>query len=262
MSISYVCGNKTQIYKCEKQIQINITGKKIQLKAEEVEKKRKFWEKSLAKNSKLFNGRVLSVDNIRWIEDSIFLDLNYTDYAHLSYIMNHGIGEMTLCRSVAAGALLITKDNFAIVGKMGKDTSFPGVIQCIGGGFSENDMESERNEATLETVIRECREEIGVELYNQSIDMGNKYVYIRENMSTFGIVYVINLKLNKNELFEIFVNCKDKIDNEIENLIAVRCDETSIKKFCEENLLVDYLSPILCDYIGMCDLAYFENQVE
>lgn len=261
MSVSYVSSNKTQIYRCEKQLRMNITGKKVKLKEEEVEKKNKFWKKSLAKNSKLFNGKVLSVDNIKRTGDAIYLALNYTDYAHLNYIMNHGIGEMAPCRSVAAGALLITKDNFAIVGKMGKDTSFPGVIQCIGGGFSENDIENNIEEATLKTVIRECHEEIGIELCNQSIEVRNKYIYIRENMSTFGVAYVINLDLNKNQLFEIFANCNDKNDNEIEELIAVRCDKTSIKKFCEDTSLVDYLNSILFDYIGIYDLAYFENEV-
>lgn len=261
MSVSYVSSNKTQIYRCEKKIRVNVNEKKIQLKAEDIEKKNKFWKMSLEKNNKLFNGKVLSVNNIKWLEDTIFLELYYTDYAHLNYIMNHSINEMSPCRSVAAGALLITKDKFAIVGKMGKGTSFPGVIQCIGGGLSERDVESDIEEATLKTAIRECYEEIGLELYNRLEGVRNKYVYIREDMSTFGVVYIINLELNKKQIFENFANCKDKIEYEIEKIIAVRCDKTSIKKFCEDNLLVDYLNAVLYDYIGLCDLAYFGNEV-
>lgn len=260
MSISYVSSNKTQIYRCEKQLRININEEKIELKPEEIEKKNIFWKKSLSKNSKLFNGKVLSVDNIKYEENSIFLELNYTDYAHLNYIMNYGVSEITPCRSVAAGALLITRDEFAIVGKMGQDTSFPGIIQCIGGGISEKDFENNISEVTLKTVIRECEEEIGIVLDKYVKEDLKKYVYIREKMSTFGVVYVINLELNRKQLFEKYLNSKDKIDNEIEKLIPVKCDEISIRKFCDENFLVDYLEAVLCDYIGICDLAYLEKE--
>lgn len=67
---------------------------------------------------------------------------------------------MASCKSVAAGGLLITKDGYIIMGRMGEKTSFPGVIQCIGGGISEEDITGE--EAPLNTVIRECYEEIGI----------------------------------------------------------------------------------------------------
>lgn len=97
----------------------------------------------------------------------------------------------------------ITNDNYLVFGKMGKMTSFPGVIQCIGGGLDLRDI-NKGGRATVNTVIRECEEEIGIRIAKENIIDNKKYVYFREKMSTIGFCYIANLEMNHTELVKIF----------------------------------------------------------
>lgn len=78
-------------------------------------------------------------------------------------------------------------------------TSFPDVIQCIGGGLSEEDI---FDGDPVHTFLRECREEIGLTGADIiSID-DKKYFYIRENQTTVGICYIANTGLTKETLLQ------------------------------------------------------------
>lgn len=47
---------------------------------------------------------------------------------------------MTKYRAVVIGGYLITSDGYYAFGKMAQKTSFPWVIQCIGGGLAKEDI--------------------------------------------------------------------------------------------------------------------------
>lgn len=256
MSVSYVSSNLTKVFTYANTVNFRFHNNKLLLDDKERNRIENYWQKALIKNNSLFNGKVLTVQEIHYCENKMVIDVCVTDYAHLTYVMNHERTQITMCKALAAGALLTTKDDYILLGKMGEKTSFPGIIQCIGGGISEEDLIGE--EAAIYTVIRECYEEIGIRIERGLADPLKKYVYIRDKMSTLGFVYIVNLDLSKEEVKKIFRDFKGDI-NEIDKIIYVKSAKEEIIRFCEENRLVDYLKPVLYDYSNICELSQIKD---
>lgn len=257
MSAKYVSGKSTKVYKCNKKIKMNLRNKEVYLNHEEKNLIQLYWEQVLRKNAALFNGRVLSINRIRSHPESVDIDLYMTDYAHLTYVMNHEEESITRCNSVASGGLLITRDDYIILGQMGKNISFPEIIQCIGGGVSKEDIFGE--EAPFNTFMRECYEEIGIKIGERSIVEPEKYIYIRNKMSTLGFCYVVHLDVNKDEVIYLFKRIKEK-EEEISELIFVKKELRQIEEFCKQDKLVDYLKPVLQDYMNINEVMEFGVQ--
>ena len=256
MSVSYVSSNLTKVFTYTNTVNFNFHNNKLILDDKERNRVEDYWQKALIKNNSLFNGKVLTVQKLHCCEDNMVIDVCVTDYAHLIYVMNHEKAQITMCKALAAGALLTTKDNYILLGKMGEKTSFPSIIQCIGGGISEEDLIGE--EAAIYTVIRECYEEIGIRIERRLAEPLKKYIYVRDKMTTLGFVYIVNLDLSKEEVKKIFRDFK-RNNNEIDKLIYVKNAKEEIIKFCEENKLVDYLKPVLYDYSNICELSQFKE---
>lgn len=256
MSETYVSTNLTKVYKCMKLVNFKFSNHKLILNEDEYERIQDYWRNVLTNNNSLFNGRVLTVQKIDFGEERMTIDVGVTDYAHYTYIMNHEKEKITMCKAVAAGALLVTKDDYIFLGKMDAKTSFPGIIQCIGGGISEKDLTGE--EATINTVIRECYEEIGIRIERDEVNSAEKYIYVRDKMSTLGFCYIVCSNLCKEEVKEIFRKHIGN-SNEIEKLVYVKKDNEEIVKFCKENKLIDYLTPVLYDYLNICELSQIES---
>ena len=92
------------------------------------------------KNPSLFDGEVLSIKSVEKLSNEIEIQLEKTHYSHMTYIMNHRNKKMTKYRAVVIGGYLITSDGYYAFGKMAQKTSFPWVIQCIGGGLAKEDI--------------------------------------------------------------------------------------------------------------------------
>ena len=256
MSTEYASSKLTKVYKYRKAVKLEFQDRKVVLPDDEKRKIEVYWEQARKKNDTLFNGDVLTIEKIDHFEDGICIYISLTDYAHLTYIMNHSGEEITGCKSVAAGGLLITKDGYILLGQMGEKTSFPGIIQCIGGGISKQDIFGK--ESPINTVIRECFEETGVLLEEKAVMQSERYIYIRDKMTTLGFCYVVNLNFSKEEILEIFENAK-KTDDEISKLIFIKNDKNEIRKICEKCKLVDYLESVLFDYVGLSKVLEIKN---
>lgn len=245
-NVLYVTTNNTKVYKCAKVVEIFNTKEKLSLDFDELSLINHNWNKALQENQTLFNGNVLSVKSLVNEEDKIKIWLVCTNYAHMIYSMNSLEEKITVCKAIASGGLLLTNDGYFVLGKMGKLTAFPDIIQCIGGGIEEKDINGKR-EATVNTMIRECEEEIGVRIKEENIVCSSKYIYFREKMSTIGFCYIVNLDMSRNELCRVFES--HKINNhEIDNVIFIRNSANDIIEFCQNNLLIDYAKSVLKDY--------------
>lgn len=256
MSAEYASGKLTKVYKYRKAVKLKFHDRRIVLTGDEKNKIRVYWEQARKKNDTLFNGDVLTIEKIENCEEGTCIHISLTDYAHLTYIMNHSGEKIIGCKSIAAGGLLITKDGYILLGQMGEKTSFPGIIQCIGGGISQQDIGE--GESPINTVIRECFEETGVLLEEKSVIQSEKYIYIRDKMTTLGFCYIVHLDFGKEEIIEIFKNSKET-DNEISRLIFIKNDKNEIKNICEKSKLVDYLESVLFDYAGLSKAMEIEN---
>ncbi len=118
-------------------------------------------------------------------------------------------------------------------------TSFPDVIQCIGGGLSEEDI---FDGDPVHTFLRECREEIGLTGEDIISVDDKKYFYIRENQTTVGICYIAKTGLTKETLLQRFE--ETATDGEIESLVFVKETHEAMSDLLMQQSLVDYAKVI------------------
>ena len=235
MSSQYVCSNKTKVFVCRDKVSFCLSETEISLSEAERNTIYKYWKEAVDKNPNLFDGVVLSVKSVEKLSDGIKVELEKTRYSHMTYVMNHQNEKITKCRAVAVGGSIVTIDGYVVFGKMSKHTSFPDVIQCIGGGLSEEDI---FDGDPVHTFLRECREEIGLTSEDiVSID-NKKYFYIRDHQSTVGICYIAKIGLTKETLLQRFKEAAT--DGEIESLVFMNETHEAMSDLLKQPSLVDY----------------------
>lgn len=235
VSSRYVCGNNTKIFVCNDKVSFCLSDTEISLNDAEKNTIRKYWKEAADKNPNLFDGVVLSIKSVEKSSQGIKIELEKTRYSHMTYVMNHQNENITKCRAVAVGGYIVTMDGYYVLGKMSDHTSFPDVIQCIGGGLSEEDI---FDGDPVHTFLRECREEIGLTSEDIiSID-NKKYVYIRDNQSTVGICYTAKTGLTKETLLQRFE--ETATDGEIASLVFVEGTYEAMSDLLKQQSLVDY----------------------
>lgn len=239
MSSQYVCGNNTKVFVCNDKVSLCLSESEISLSEAERDTIHKYWKEAVDKNPDLFDGIVLSVKSVEKLSHEIKIELEKTHYSHMTYLMNHKNENISKCRAVAVGGNIVTTDGYYVFGKMSDHTSFPGVIQCIGGGLSEEDI---FDGDPVHTFLRECREEIGLTSDDiVSIDH-KKHFYIRDNQSTVGICYIARIGLTKETLLQRFE--ETATDGEIESLVFVNETYEAISDLLMQPSLVDYAKAI------------------
>lgn len=239
MSSQYVCGNNTKVFVWNDKISFCLSETEIAFSEIEKNTIRNYWKEAVDKNPNLFDGVVLSVKSVEQLPHEIKIELEKTHYSHMTYVMNHENDHITKCRAAAVGGSIVTKDGYYVFGKMSNHTSFPNVIQCIGGGLSEEDLFDGN---PVHTFLRECREEIGLTGEDiVSID-NKKYVYIRDHQSTIGICYIAKIGLTKETLLQRFE--ETVTDGEIESLVFVRKSYEAMSDLLMQQSLVDYAKVI------------------
>lgn len=239
MSSRYVCGNNTKVFVCNDKVSFCLSETEISLSEVEINTISTYWKEVVDKNPNLFDGVVLSVKSVEKLSHGIKIELEKTHYSHMTYVMNHKNGNITKCRAVAVGGSIVTMDGYYVFGKMSNHTSFPDVIQCIGGGLSEEDI---FDGDPVHTFLRECKEEIGLTSEDiVSID-NKKYFYIRDNQSTVGICYIAKIGLTKETLLQRFE--ETATDGEIESLVFVNETYEAMSDLLMQPSLVDYAKVI------------------
>ena len=239
VSSQYVCGNNTKVFVCSDNVSFCLSETEISLSEAEIKTINKYWQEAVDKNPSLFDGIVLSVKSVEKLSQGIKIELEKTHYSHMTYVMNHKNENITKCRAVAVGGCIVTADGYYVLGKMSNHTSFPDVIQCIGGGLSEEDIFDGN---PVHTFLRECREEIGLTSEDiVSID-DKKYFYIRDNQSTVGICYTAKTGLTKETFLQRFR--ETATDGEIESLVFVNETYEAISDLLTQPSLVDYAKVI------------------
>lgn len=240
MSSQYVCGNNTKVFVCNDKVSLCLSETEISLSEAERNTIHKYWKEAVDKKPNLFDGVVLSIKSVEKLSHEIKIELEKTRYSHMTYLMNHNNENITKCRAVAVGGSIVTIDGYSVFGKMSNHTSFPGVIQCIGGGLSEQDI---FDGDPVHTFLRECREEIGLTRDDIIAVDNKKYFYIRENQSTVGICYTAKIGLTKETLLQRFE--KTATDGEIESLVFVNETYEEMSDLLMQSSLVDYAKVII-----------------
>lgn len=156
----------SKITKINKTVILRFEDRKINLPIELKEKIEKFWRNAVKENSNLYNGQDYVVEKINETQDKIEMIVVKSDYAHYLYDERIGIkDDIYRCCSPWGGILLLTKDNYFVIGEMNKTTSIPYCLQISGGGIDCADIKDGIIDIGL-NIKRELKEEINIDLDN------------------------------------------------------------------------------------------------
>lgn len=149
-----------------KNIKVKIENQKLKLPTEIKIKIEEFWKECKYKNPDLWNGELMCVGDYKVEDKQIVITCKKSDYAHYLYDERIGLPKEYACSSLVAGCLFETNDNYYIVGELADNTSFPNCMQISGGSADNNDIKNEEIDI-INTIIRECQEELNIDLQNK-----------------------------------------------------------------------------------------------
>lgn len=160
-----------------KKVQAVLKNETIELPFELKTKINENFEYMKGQGANIWNGEVLCVSRCDINDNDVKIICKKSDYAHYLYGERIGCPKEYECKNLSAGCLLETIDGYYIVGELDEDTSYPTMLQVTGGGIDKDDI-SEGIINIENTIIREAREELNIDLDNEKEILYNKLSYI------------------------------------------------------------------------------------
>ena len=130
-----------------------------------------------SQGANIWNGEGLCVSACNINDNNVKIICEKSDYAHYLYGERIGCPKEYECKNLSAGCLLETIDGYYIVGELDESTSYPRMLQVTGGGIDKNDI-FDGIINVENTIIREAKEELNIDLNNEKEILHNKLSYI------------------------------------------------------------------------------------
>ena len=239
----------SKMLKVNKTVTLKFEDRKINLPNELKENIEKFWEEAIKRNPNLYNGEDYAVEKVTETEENIEMLVVKSNYAHYLYDERIGIEEEKYrCCSPWGGILLITKDDYFVIGEMDTTTSIPYGLQISGGGIDVADIEN--GTINIEyNIKRELKEELNLNL--DDIDYKIEFIeYPNETRNAYGFIAIGKINQTKAELKRYFEEYKEhllKNDLEVEfNRLIFLKKENALQELDD---LPNYKRPYLRDLI-------------
>lgn len=252
-----------------KEIEFRVLKKKLELPVEYAEKVNENWKKEKNSGKSYINGKLYTMAAANILENKIQVYVQETNFAHYLYSKSIEIDKNS-CRSMAANALLITSDDYIVLGKMSCSTSLANRVKFIGGAFDQADFCDEIVDIKR-CMIREVKEEVGLDLNDNETVVGIKPIAIltREKFSFANTLFRVDIKLDKSEIERRFIEYKSELEaagekSEIGELVCIRDNYTSILTFLQDegNLVIDYMRDFFDAYFGENEYGNIQEYIE
>lgn len=177
------------IYKIKnKKIQVILKEEVIELPISLKEKIRKNFENIIKAGANIWNGEVICVSRCNIEDNKVEIICKKSDYAHYLYGERIGCSKEYECKNLSAGCLIETSDNYYVVGELDDNTSYPTMLQVTGGGIDKKDIIKE-NIDVKQTIVREAKEELEIDLNNKNYILYNRlsYIYVSKENEQPGV---------------------------------------------------------------------------
>lgn len=235
-----------------KQVEVNVKEGYFELPEELQNKIKEFWDKCLEDNPNLWDGDLMCISECRMEDDRIIMSCQKTKYSHYLYDERIGLPKEYGCNNMSAGSLIETNDNFYIVGELAENMSYPRCMQLPGGNADNSDIKDGKINI-LDTIIRETREELNIELEDKSQVEKYEIKYIAmptEDVHTYVLFAKCNVNMTKEELqkyYERYVEYLKENNLEIEfgKIHFIKKGETTKQLEVLDNPKRNYLIELL-----------------
>ena len=211
------------IKRIEKKFKLLYDDRVIDLPKDLKEKINIFWEQCVEENPTLYNGDDYVVEKYEENDDEIVMHVVKSNFSHYLYDERVGIADQRYrCISLWSGLLLLTSDNYWVVGQMNKFTSFAGGFQIPGGAIDKKDIKGSIIDI-YETLKREVKEEVNLDL--DTIDYKFEFLeYPTDRRNAYGFLAIGKLDMTKAEFEQLFKEYQDyliknNLEVEFEKLI-------------------------------------------
>ena len=218
------------------EIKINYSSEKIKLPEEINSKIKSFWQDAVSSNPNIWDGDIVFVSNFEINDKEMIITSQKSNFSHYLYCERIGLDNQYACSNLAGGCILETSDGYYVVGELAANTSYPYCLQLPGGNVDHVDIKDGKIDI-YNTIIRECEEELNIQLYNteQVTDYGIMYIILPEKIRTYMIFSKCKLKMNKEEMQEHYQKyyqhlLENNLEIEFSNIHFIQ------KEFVEEEL--------------------------
>lgn len=198
----------SKIVRVNKPIILKFEDREIKLPEELKNNIESFWTDAIKENPNLYNGQDYVVETVNETKENIEMIVTKSNYAHYLYDERVGIKEENYrCYSPWGGILLLTKDNYFVIGEMDKTTSMPYCLQISGGGIDIKDIEN--GIINIDSNIkRELKEELNLNL--DDIDYKIAFIeYPSKTRNAYGFLAIGKMNWTKDELKQYFKEYKE-----------------------------------------------------
>lgn len=235
-----------------KQVEVNLKEGYFELPEELQNKIKEFWNKCLEDNPNLWDGDLMCISECRMEDDRIIMSCQKTKYSHYLYDERIGLPKEYGCNNMSAGSLIETNDNFYIVGELAENMSYPRCMQLPGGNADNSDIKDGKINI-LDTIIRETREELNIELEDKLQVEKYEIKYIAmptEKVHTYVLFAKCAVNMTKEEIekhYEMYVEYLKENNLEIEfgKIHFIKKGETTKQLEVLDNPKRNYLVELL-----------------
>lgn len=229
-------------------IKVVVENKRIELPEEIQTEIDKHWEQAQKENPNIWNGEITCVADCSISEQEIIITCKKSNYAHYLYDERIGLSEKYGCSNLSAGCLIETSDNYYIVGELAENTSYPGCMQISGGNADNSDIKNGEIEIS-NTIIRECKEELNIDLLDceQVEQYEIKYVGLpTAKMHTYLVLAKGKIKLDSVEMKKHYEKYLDYLK---QNNLEIEFGQIHFIKKGETNEYLEALGNPKRDYL-------------
>lgn len=169
------------------------------------------WCNLLEAGKKYDNGIILTIDSVTNIDSYQKFTVKKTKFDYYLYSKNHCQETIAKCRSIASNILLITSDDYFVLGRMSNETSLSRIIKFIGGAVSLDDIQDNKIDFD-QCISREFKEEIGLDLHSEYFyNVQPTYIVTRKGVSFYNVLFTCQTKYDRSQLNRFFENYKKNL---------------------------------------------------
>lgn len=250
------------LYEFNNNVKVCYKNKKVSLPKDYSDNVEIYWNSLLKNGKKFFRGEVFTITNISRYSESLFINVELTDYAHFLYTLYKNEFNEHDCRVIHTSVLVETSDGKFVIGVMSNDTFAPQKLQFIGGGIDKADINGEILDLE-HNICKEISEELGLDIRDKSIIKDFRPYLIKDGGKTnfLSAIYKLDLWINGDELMDRFERFNQGliikgINPELNSLVLIRAEQNSVVNFInsdtrkkDENLI-----PTLKSAVGLYDV--------